>query len=309
MLAAAAALLLLAGIQDVHCKERSLTNPLLKYMSFKEIRPFKYKIEKYLTQKKADGVLNEVAFYFRDLADGNWVGIDEDKSFSGASLHKVPLMIAYYKLAEKDPSILKKELKYDILMPEVRDYVPADMPVPGKYYTVDELIRIMIQQSDNNALIILTNNIDAAYPAAVIRYLGLGHVDENDNSDNVSLKNIITMFRVLYNASYLNVNMSEKALRCLDGTCFDQGIVAGVPRTVTVANKFGERYYISQGVRELHECAIVYYEKNPYLIGIMTRGKDYSKLLEIISTLSKMVYDEVDSQYHSKDEFFGPVQP
>jgi hypothetical protein len=65
---------------------------------------------------------------------------------------------------------------------------------------------------------------------------------------------------------------------------------------IPVAHKFGERTGFAGGVKQLHDCGIVYYPKNPYLLCIMTRGTDFTKLESTIAAVSKMVYQEFDSR-------------
>jgi beta-lactamase class A len=282
--------------------ELSLTNPLLKSMRFKEIHPFVNIITDYMDKEKAGGSVEDAAFYFRSLSDGIWSGINEKNQFSAASLTKVPIMMAYYKLAEKKPEILKEKYKYEILINETRNFLPKQMPVVGKYYSIDELIRIMIQQSDNNAAAILIAHIDEKYLLKVLYIVGIYHGDEKFIGNNVSIKNLVSMFRVLYNASFLNAEMSEKALRNMVGTEFVSGIVAGIPKDIAVSHKFGEQKYAESGIVELHECAIVYYKNNPYLLGVMSKGKDFGKLCEFLKAVSKLVYEQVDTQYSSTDD-------
>ncbi len=78
-------------------------------------------------------------------------------------------------------------------------------------------------------------------------------------------------------------------------------VVAGVPSTVDVAHKFGERTTLasdteSTETKQLHDCGIVYFPENPYLLCVMTRGTDFKVLEGIISDISRMVYEEVDSR-------------
>jgi hypothetical protein len=47
---------------------------------------------------------------------------------------------------------------------------------------------------------------------------------------------------------------------------------------------------------QLHECGIVYFPDHPYLLGIMTRGKDYDVMLTTIRGLSRLIYNEVRQQ-------------
>ena len=106
--------------------------------------------------------------------------------------------------------------------------------------------------------------------------------------------------RILYNSSFLNKEMSEKALQLMSYQDFPIGIAAGIPTGTKLASKFGEfsdsKY---PGIIQLHEFGIVYHPKGPYILGILTRGHDYNKQAGIIRTVSKEVYDLVNIQIKS----------
>jgi beta-lactamase class A len=102
---------------------------------------------------------------------------------------------------------------------------------------------------------------------------------------------------VLYYSTYLNKDYSEKALELLSNTEFTQGLVAPLPRSVTVAHKFGERA-LPDGTNQLHDCGIVYYPGHPYLLCIMTKGPDFKDLTQAIQQISSKVYSEATSMYH-----------
>ncbi len=89
--------------------------------------------------------------------------------------------------------------------------------------------------------------------------------------------------------------MSAKALTYLVNSEFKEGIAGGVPSEIKVAHKFGERT-LSADLKHLHDCGIVYYPDNPYILCVMTRGNNYQELSNIIKTISKMTYDEVESR-------------
>ena len=94
--------------------------------------------------------------------------------------------------------------------------------------------------------------------------------------------------------------MSEKALKILNNAILENSrLVAGLPSDVKISHKFGEREAKENGVtiQQLHDCGIVYYPKYPYLICIMTKGKDFNKLSGVIADISKIVYGEVSDKY------------
>ena len=103
--------------------------------------------------------------------------------------------------------------------------------------------------------------------------------------------------RILYNSTYLSRDLSEKALELLSSTDFRSGLVGGIPSDINVAHKFGQ---YSDGTStdpiELHDCGIIYFPKNPYLLCIMTRGTtDLSVLETVIKKISSSVYGLVSN--------------
>ncbi len=258
-------------------------------------------IEGVLDTKKSADNASDASVYFRDLTTGNWTGINENIQYTPASLLKIPVMIAYFKAAETNANLLPHQIEYRGDFNENGQQIikPSEVLVIGKLYTVEELIKRMIVDSDNNAEDLLLNYIDQDYLVEVFSDLSLNpHVfSENTNGQVVSAKSFSFVFRILYNATYLDKDMSEKALGLLTQASFDKGITAGVPSDIKVAHKFGERTYASQvGTlisRELHECGIVYAPSKPYLLCVMTKGSDFTKSEDLIASISNIVYNTV----------------
>ena len=91
--------------------------------------------------------------------------------------------------------------------------------------------------------------------------------------------------------------MSEKALSYMSEVDFKQGLVAGVPGGIAIAHKFGEKTVGASGeIKQLHDCGIVYYPNNPYLLCVMSRGDSFEYLDDTIREISHIVYEEVDRQ-------------
>jgi hypothetical protein len=90
--------------------------------------------------------------------------------------------------------------------------------------------------------------------------------------------------------------MSEKALELLTREDFPQGIAAGIPKGIPLAAKFGEfEEETGKKEKQLHEFGIVYHPKGPYILGIMTKGSDFTLQANVISAISALVYQEVDT--------------
>lgn len=251
----------------------------------------RYEVQSYINKCIANGNASDIAFYLLDLGQEKWVGINEEKNFAAASLLKIPLLIAILNEAQVMPEKLNEKIKYDSPVEIVpQNILPEKSLQVGQTYTVEELLRYMIVYSDNAAKMLIMENIDQGYLSRVYSDLGLSLPDLKEPDYTVSIKDFAVYFRVLYNATYLNKAMSEKALRLLTETEFFDGIIAGLPAGTIVAHKFGERGYPS-GLRELHECGIVYLPKRPYLLGVMTKGNDFHALERIVRDISKIVYN------------------
>jgi beta-lactamase class A len=85
--------------------------------------------------------------------------------------------------------------------------------------------------------------------------------------------------------------MSEKALKLLSQIKYTDALVKGINNPqIIVSHKFGERTFNDTGEKQLHDCGIVYIPQKPYLVCIMTRGDDFTKLSSSIAQISKTIY-------------------
>lgn len=260
-----------------------------------------YSLEKYIQEGIKKNSFSHVSVYFRDFVGGPTFGINSDENFVPASLLKVPLMITYLNLAERDPDMLKRETKYIKVNNEVnQDVHKEDVIKINTSYSVEELIERMIIYSDNLAYGLLDKFLERLYPGqniyqSTLKELGLVN-PRNPGEGIFSVKTYASLFRQLYNSSYLSPEMSEKALALLTRTKFNDALVAGVPRGVKVAHKFGDRGGLPDNEKQFHDCGIIYYPDNPYLLCVMTRGNNSDNLIGAIKLISSMVYKEVDSR-------------
>jgi len=272
-----------------------LTQPLLDYEAAQHIEaaaPFlKQKIEALINETRRAGRAHHVSVYFRDLANGPWFGIHEREPFTPASLLKVPILMAYLKLAESDPGLLSRPLAYhgEARLPEAV-VSPSRLIEPGTPYAIEELLERMIVQSDNRATNALVTALDEAALHQTFTSLGVPVPDERTLDDLITVKAYATFFRILFNATYLSPAMSEQALEWLATSEFTDGLVAGVPAGVVVAHKFGERSAAGAWTTQLHDCGIVYCPQRPYLLCVMTRGDQVDALSGTIRDISRLVY-------------------
>jgi len=208
-------------------------------------------------------------------------------------------MIAYLKAAETDHYLLTKEILNNKNYNDSEQNIqPANKLEKDQLYSIETLINQMIIYSDNLAYSLLLENIDNTQVYKVYQDLDvdISKAQDNPSGNIISVKDYASFFRILYNSSYLNKEMSEKALYILSQSDYKNALVEGIPNQITVAHKFGERHFLETGESQLHDCGIVYNQKKPYLICIMTRGKDLTKLSQGISKISKIIFDNVNLQ-------------
>ena len=281
------------------------TNPLLEcdqsQGEFVELKPFNSKIDAEVSSLEKDPEISLVSLYFRDLNNGPWFGVNLSATFSPASLLKVPLAIAYYKLNEQTPGYINKTIKYNGPQSDwpniVQTIVPQQVLKIGEAYSIEDLIDRMLVYSDNQAYFLLYSNISQddlqkVYDDFDLKLNGPGPQDDS----TVNVKGYSTFFRILFNASYLNQTDSEKVLSDLASSDFTSALSAGVPDGTQVAHKFGEREIEGSSTDQIHDCGIVYYPGHPYLLCVMTQGSDINKQIGAIKQISSEVYGEVSSQ-------------
>jgi beta-lactamase class A len=269
-----------------------------------ELSDLKDAFNKVVETSSASGVVSTASVYFRDLNTGREVSINSAERFFPASLKKIPLMMKLYRDAERDTSLIQtkrvltgsQDFNLNAAIP------PSKVPVYGQEYTQDELIQYMIKYSDNISFQVLLNTLGVEKFNKVFTDLQLYYPDSVVSiNDYVTPYQFSLFFRTLYNATYLNADSSEKSLKLMSETEFDEGLVAGVPKNVKVAHKFGVGVVSQQDGTdrgELHDCGITYHPKNPYLICVMTKSEaSIAKVSGVIARVSAVAYKAAEADY------------
>lgn len=248
------------------------------------------------------GVISTASVYYRDLTSGQQLTVNPNETFFPSSLRKIPLLIAIYKAAEANPSMLN-DLRIKISGVDQnagQEIAPRESAEIGKTYSVQELVEKMIRYSDNNSAQALTQLIGVSTLQEIFQTLGVpfvttgNQVQKLSDIDKITAYQFSYFFRLLFNATYLDGDYSEKALSLLSQTEYANGIVSGVPAGTPVAHKFGLLTASTGGQvsgRELHDCGVVYAPRKPYLLCIMTKSNAPIADIEgFIKNVSQTVY-------------------
>jgi beta-lactamase class A len=252
----------------------------------------KQDLERAIKEYKKQGLLTSASVYVRDFKKGEWTLVGEGEQFAPGSLIKVPILMAYLRMAEVTPSILDKKMRLASPIANLPSQVFKGKSIEiGKEYSVKELLHYMIADSDNSATVLLTSSMEFEVFRKMFVDLGLQEPKPVDNDFKITAKEYSMFMKALYNASYLNIQNSEYALSMLSQSEFKEGILKNLPSSLSVAHKFGEAGNVNE--HQLHESGIIYLDGNNYMITVMTKGKELKSLSDVLGGISRLVYDDM----------------
>lgn len=227
-----------------------------------------------------------VSVYFEYLPTGANIVISKDAEFYPASLLKVPVAMAAAKKIEKG------EWKWDnklVLMSTDKDdnFGTLYKEPAGSVFTIEELVRRSLIDSDNTAHFILLRNLELAEINDVYAHMGLdGFLETNGN---ISAKKYSVILRALYNSSYLLDINSQKIISFLTEEKFKDYLGSGLPSNIAFAHKIGidtdKKIYLDSG--------IVYFDSRPYLLVAMTKSKTDQQAKDIMKDISEKVFNYI----------------
>jgi len=257
------------------------------------------KIAGMVTEAEKQGSVTNAAVYFRDLESSKILAINANTQFSPGKLLKVPIMIAYLKLAEDNPDSLKKMIAIkDDKVANENVFTVANTSPAGDY-TVDQALHAMITDDSDDAANALFDTIDKSVLNEVFSDLGIDFTEDKQTKDFISLRRYSLFLRILYNASYLSNNNSEKALSLLADATTPSLLEANLPHTVPFASRVGGRKVTLQGAQgfEVYECDIVYYPNHNYLLCVSAESAQLEDIKTFFAKVGDAIYANMDYQY------------
>ncbi|MDP3057816.1 MAG: serine hydrolase [bacterium] len=227
-----------------------------------------------------------ISVYFEYLPTGANISVSKDAEFYPASLLKVPIAMAAAKKIDKG------EWRWDnklVLMATDKDDKFGDLynKPTGSVFTIEELARRSLIDSDNTAHFILLRNMEPSEINEVYAHMGLDGFLETDGS--ISAKRYSVILRALYNSSYLSEANSQKIISFLSEEPFREYLGSGFPENIVFAHKIGmnidKKVYIDSG--------IIYFDSRPYILVVMTKSKTEQEAKEVMKDISEKVFNYV----------------
>lgn len=239
--------------------------------------------------KNFEGVTSASVYLRQSTIKNKWISINESDKYEPGSLFKVPVMITILKMCEEDPNFMSKRILYNKPVDDGKNVAFASKSIQlGQSYTVKELLVYMIKYSDNNATILLESYMKPEVLQKLFTDLGLEAPNIYATQYFFTTSQYSLFMRAIYNAAYLSIADSEFAAELLSECNFKDGFVSGLPKGTSLIHKFGESG--NQVEKQLHESGIIYAYDKPFLLTIMTKGKDNKTLSKLIKEVTENVY-------------------
>jgi beta-lactamase class A len=252
----------------------------------------------------------DVGLAAHNLASGEEILIQPDKSFHPASTIKICVMMEAFRQARQglfsldDPLLLKNEFA------SLADGSPYSLSVAddsekdlyehiGESLSIRELIFRMIAVSSNLATNLLIERITAERTTQFMQELGTNDVIvrrgvEDNKAFQLGLNNAATargLMQILLRlakGAVLSPQDSDEMIQIMLQQKFNEMIPAQLPANIRVAHKTGwtGKYY--------HDAGIVYPpNQKPFVLVILTRGSNAeNEAHALISSLAKIIYDD-----------------
>lgn len=257
----------------------------------------------YLNQSK----VKAISVQFIDLRSRLEFTIHPEKRYIPASLLKIPVLIAGFKLEEIRAGSLNDVLvlsnhndeNFNINLEENKGYgYPS-----GEKYNLQNLLRIMAGYSDNRATISIMNYLDAVAPNFIEKVEA--DLDASipsgidNNSEFIQIGHFAPMLDALFSCTYLSQEHSKAALRMLSASSYSQGFRFSIPKQIPIAHKFGVRFNVTEMNPEfpiqLHEVGIIYHPTHPFILSVMTKGSSIEPLRAALREIAKTCYGMAES--------------
>lgn len=280
-----------------------LLNPRLASLTYSSIEERRAKTFSNLMPLKKelltliDQYDDNIFFYTEDLNTGAWIGFSEREPVIAASLLKIPVAIGAMKKVDRGDWTLDTKFNMDAKYKD-ENFGSLWKMEDGSEITLRKLIEEMLQYSDNTAANIIFDNLNSSEREEIYYHIGIENPEapfEQSASRPVfkklAARDFASMFRALYNATYLTRASSEFILSTLTETKFDKIISREIPEDVKVAHKIANFFTGDLDAnKSFHDCGIVYLTEHPYFYCVLTKGLNAADAKDSIVKIGDKVY-------------------
>jgi beta-lactamase class A len=236
-------------------------------------------------REELQGLANgkKVSIYFEFLNTGANIRVD-DVPFWPGSLMKIPVAMAAMKKIESGAWSMNDQL---VLTDADKNPAYGDLyKLPsGATFTIEELLKELLVQSDDTARAIFVRNLGEQSVENVLDYLGLQ--DVFNNNLQVTAQRYSNFWRALYNASYLTPEDSQTLLGIMDLPHDQKLLRQGMPDSVSFSHKIGVYGDVYS------DSGIIYVPNRPYILTVMVQSSSTDEVREVMKDISRDAFEYV----------------
>jgi beta-lactamase class A len=216
--------------------------------------------------------------YLEDLAGGQAMGVDEDSSMEAASVIKLP--VALYLLHQVDAGQIKLT---DQVQLQKDDFMGGTGTLYGRahegdQYAYQDLLGLLIRQSDNTAWQALQRVLDEGKIDAYAASLGASGCTQA--SDRCTARSVAVLLGRLVRGQALSRSSGQLLLGLLESTDFNDRINYYLPG-VTIAHKVGMDGNV------INDAGIVFLSGHPFLIAVLTQTSSPDTGVQVIRDVAR----------------------
>jgi beta-lactamase class A len=224
-----------------------------------------------------------------DLQTGATATVDSARVYPAASLFKLPILMAV--LDQESSGQLDPDRMLEIQPEDWTDGSGVLQDRVGDRLSVRDLTRLMIQDSDNIAALVLLDVVGAAGANATSERLGLEAthvVDHRAGQNGDHMTSADDMARLLFQLATgeaINQSVSEQALSLLETRQSVTWLGDDLPFWVKVAHKWGDL------PDARHDVGIVFTPRGSFVLAVLTEDASPDEAAALIGRAARVTYD------------------
>jgi len=224
-----------------------------------------------------------------DLDTGASASVDADRRWPAASLFKVPILVEV--MAEADAGRLDAEQRLEIRQEDWTDGSGVLQARVGERVSVGELTRLMIQESDNIAALVLLDAVGVSAVNATAERLGLhatrlvDHRAGQVGDHTTSAADMARLLVLLAAGQAVNPHVSEEALRLLELKQTFTWLGEDLPFWAKIAHKWGDL------PDARNDAGLVFTPRGSYVAVVLTQDALPEDSAFLIGRASRVAYD------------------
>ena len=235
------------------------------------------------------------AIFVWSFETGKYAAVNSDKVYPAASIIKIPVLVQLFKSIEANQVSIYDEMA---LTQYYRSSGSGNMQYAqaGRKYTLDELAKVMIQDSDNTATNMLMAKVGGMDDINTgIRSWGLKNTHVQTWLPDLTGTNTTTaydMAKILYNLenpSFLNINSREDIIKYMSKVKNNRLIQAGLPEGIPFIHKTGDIGTM------LGDAGIVYMPSGQHYIVVILANRPHNDPAGVnyIKAASSLIYSNM----------------